>query len=91
MPAERMKFLREKAITAIGLTKGFIPEQRDHFSNALKTVEEFAGYIQELTNESPDSKEASWFDALMNTGVTLQGPSDCTDKLMNEYLIIKKQ
>jgi hypothetical protein len=40
---------------------------------------------------SPDSKEVSWFDALMDTGVTLHGPTDCTDKLVNEYTLIKKQ
>jgi hypothetical protein len=47
----RKWFMRLQAIEALELTKGFTPEQRAKFMNETKTVEEFAGYILELTNE----------------------------------------
>jgi hypothetical protein len=50
MQQERTTHIRQQAITALELTKGFIPEQRAAFSNELKTVEEFAHYILELTS-----------------------------------------
>lgn len=50
--AEEILFIRKQAITALELSKGFTPEQRAEFSNSLKTVELFAGYILELTNTS---------------------------------------
>lgn len=50
MQQERNTHIRQQAITALELTKGFTPEQRAAFSNELKTVEELAGFILELTN-----------------------------------------
>ena len=45
----RKVFIRKQAITVDELMKGFLPEQRDNFSNELKTIEELTGYIMELT------------------------------------------
>jgi hypothetical protein len=50
--AEEILFIRDQATAALELTKGFTPEQRAEFSNSLKTVELFAGYIIELANTS---------------------------------------
>jgi hypothetical protein len=56
MQHERHNHIRAQAINALELTKGFTPEQRECFSNSLKTVEEFSGYILELTsNQHPES------------------------------------
>jgi hypothetical protein len=56
---ERNEFIRKEAITALELIKGFTPEQRANFSNELKTVEEFSGYILELT-ASKQAQQAVW-------------------------------
>jgi hypothetical protein len=50
MQQERNNHIRQQAFTSLELTKGATPEQRAAFSNELKTIEEFAGYILELTN-----------------------------------------
>lgn len=47
---ERRQFIRKQATATLELTKGFTPEQRTGFSNELKTAEELAGYILELTD-----------------------------------------
>ncbi len=47
---DRKVFLRKQAITVFELTKGYTPEQRQNFDNAMKTMEEMAGYVLELTN-----------------------------------------
>lgn len=44
--------IRRQAITVLELTKGITPEQRANASNEFRTMEEFAGYILELTNEA---------------------------------------
>lgn len=46
---ERKKYIRKQALNAEALMNGHLPEQREKYSNALKTLEEFAGYILELT------------------------------------------
>jgi hypothetical protein len=50
---ERKLFIRKQANACLELLKGHTPEQRDNWSNATKAVEELAGFILELTNESP--------------------------------------
>jgi hypothetical protein len=50
----RKWYMRVQAIEALELTKGFTPEERAHLSNGTKTMEEFAGYILELTNDLDD-------------------------------------
>ncbi len=49
--SSRHLFIRQQAVNTLELTKGFLPEQRDKFSNEMKTMEELAGYVLELTNE----------------------------------------
>jgi hypothetical protein len=51
MILKRKKYIRRQASDALELTKGFTPEQRKNFSNAMKTMEEFANYILELTTD----------------------------------------
>jgi len=51
---ERRKRLREEAITALELLKGYTPEQRANWGRGLQTVEEFAGYIMELASAPSD-------------------------------------
>lgn len=50
MESKRLQFIRKQAIDTLELTKGFSPEQRERFSNELKTAEELAGYVLEVTN-----------------------------------------
>lgn len=45
-------WMRKQATTVFELTKGFTPEQRNAFGNAMNTMEEMAGYVLELTNET---------------------------------------
>jgi hypothetical protein len=52
----RKWFMRLQAIEALELTKGFTPEQRAQFSNSGKTLEEFANFILELTNDLDDDR-----------------------------------
>jgi hypothetical protein len=70
MQQERTTHIRQQAITALELTKGFIPEQRAAFSNELKTVEEFAHYILELTSAQHPARcewvKVSEFDKKQN-------------------------
>lgn len=46
----RKKYIRKQAIFTLELTKGHTPEQREDYSNAMRTAEEFANYILELTD-----------------------------------------
>lgn len=55
----RIEYFRQQAIIALELTKGFTPEQREQMSNALKTVEDFAAYILELTQLLTTTKKAT--------------------------------
>lgn len=48
---ERKEFIRNQASCALELLKGHTPEHRENWDNATKTIEEFANYILELTNE----------------------------------------
>lgn len=50
----RRQWMRKEAITIFELTKGYTPEQRALFDNAMKGMEDMAGHVLELTNE-PDS------------------------------------
>jgi hypothetical protein len=55
MTRERKLIIRDQAGSVIYLLNGFTPEQRELFNNAMKTTEEFAQYILELTNDLYDS------------------------------------
>jgi hypothetical protein len=48
---ERIEYIRKQAQNALALTNGFTPEQRKDFSESIKTTEEFANFILELTNK----------------------------------------
>lgn len=50
----RRQWMRKEAITIFELTKGYTPEQRALFDNAMKGMEDMAGHVLELTNE-PES------------------------------------
>lgn len=47
----RIAHIRKQASDTLELTKGFTPEQREAFSNEMKTMEELANYVLELTNK----------------------------------------
>jgi hypothetical protein len=53
----RKWFIRERALDTLELTKGFTPEQREKFSNETKTMETFATFILELTNDLVDDEK----------------------------------
>lgn len=50
----RRQWMRKEAIAIFELTKGYTPEQRALFDNAMKGMEDMAGHVLELTNE-PES------------------------------------
>jgi hypothetical protein len=71
MQEERYNYIRKQAIMALELTKGFTPEQRNAFSNTMKTVEEFSGYILELTNAQHPAGGNVWVKASLDDRTTI--------------------
>jgi hypothetical protein len=75
----RRKFLKEQAHTALELLKGYTPEQRENWGNGLRTVEEFAGYILELTSESATPDRVGELEQLIKNVRTWCDETDYDD------------